>query len=203
MDRRIAQVRKQLADSGNQAPPYQILQKQVLERLVMDRLQIQVAESTGIFVSEEQLNTTISDMAKRNNLTLREFRDAIQQDGYDYALFREQIREQLVISQVRQQNVLNRVVVSERDVDNVLSMQAKLGSEDFEYKLSHILIATPEGASAAAIADARNRAQTVLQRLRDGADFAQLAIAESDGQRALVRLLPRTAARNALRDDRR
>ena len=185
LDRRIDQVRKQLADAGNQAPPYQILQKQVLERLVMARLQLQVAEQTGISISEEQLNTTISDMANRNDLTLREFRDAIQQDGYDWALFREQIREQLVISQVRQQNVFNRIVVSERDITLVLSMQAKLGSEDSEYQLSHILIATPEGASAQAIADTKNRAESVLQRLRAGEDFAQLAVGESDGQRAL------------------
>ena len=185
MDRRIEQVRKQLTDSGNQAPPYQILQKQVLDRLVLDRLQLQVAERTGIIVSEEQLNSTISDMAKRNGLTLRQFRDAIRQDGYDYSLFREQIREQLVINQVRQQNVLNRVVVSDRDVDNFLAMQAKLGSADFEYRLSHILIATPEGASAAAIADTRDRAQSVLQRLHDGKDFAEVAVGASDGQRAL------------------
>ena len=124
-------------------------------------------------------------MAKRNGLTLRQFRDAIRQDGYDYSLFREQIREQLVINQVRQQNVLNRVVVSDRDVDNFLAMQAKLGSADFEYRLSHILIATPEGASAAAIADTRDRAQSVLQRLHDGKDFAEVAVGASDGQRAL------------------
>ena len=98
--------------------------KQVLERLVMDRLQLQVAEQTGIFVSEERLNTTVSDMAKRNNLSLREFRDAIRQGRLRLCLVPEQIREQLVISQVRQQNVLNRVVVSERDVEDVQSMQA-------------------------------------------------------------------------------
>lgn len=184
LDRRIEQVRTQIQDSGAQAPPYQILQKQVLDRLVLDRLQIQLAETTGIIVSEEQLNQTMSDMARRNNLTLREFRDAIRQDGYDYSLFREQIREQLVISQVRQQYVLNRVVVSERDVDNFLAMQEKLGSADFEYRLSHILIATPEGASAAAIAETRDRAQSVLQRLQDGETFGQIAVSESDGQRA-------------------
>ena len=170
LDRRIDQVRKQLADAGNQAPPYQILQKQVLERLVMDRLQLQVAEQTGIFVSEERLNTTVSDMAKRNNLSLREFRDAIRQDGYDFALFREQIREQLVISQVRQQNVLNRVVVSERDVEDVQSMQAKLGSEDFEYRLNHILIATPRSGFSAGYCGhqdpRRDRSAAITRRRR-------------------------------------
>ena len=185
LDRRIDQVRKQLADSGSQAPPYQILQKQVLDRLVVDRLQIQVAEQTGIFITEDQVNSTLSGMAERAGLSLREFRDAIRQDGYDYPLFREQIREQLLIAQVRQIHVGDRVVVSERDVDNFLSMQAALGAEDFEYRLSHILVATPEGASAADIASTMERAEQVLRRLHDGEEFRQVAVGESDGQRAL------------------
>ena len=185
LDRRIDQVRNQLIDAGSTAPPYPILQKQVLERLVIERLQIQVAAQTGIFITEEDLNATISGMAQRSGLSLRNFRDAIRQDGYDYPLFREQIREQLLISRVRQFHVSNRIIVSERDVDNFLSMQAKLGSEDFEYHLRHILIATPEGASSSEIAEAKARAQKVLQLLKNGAAFRQVAVAESDGQRAL------------------
>ena len=157
LDRRIAQVRKQLTDAGNPAPPYQVLQKQVLERLVMDRLQTQVAAQTGIVITEDQLNTAMSDMAERAGLSLRSFRDAIRQDGYDYPLFREQIREQLLIGQARQIHVSDQIVVSERDVTNFLSMQAKLGDSDFEYRLSHILIATPEGASATDIARSKER----------------------------------------------
>ena len=185
LDRRIEQVLKQIEDAGNQAPPYQILQKQVLERLIVDRLQIQMADQSGIFISDEQLNAAMSDMAQRSGLDLRGFRDAIRSGGYDYTLFREQTREQLLIARVRQIFVGDRVVVSDRDIENHLLMQANLGNEDFEYRLSHILIATPEGASAEAIADTRARAEGALARLQAGEDFAQIALRESDGQRAL------------------
>ena len=185
LDQRIAQVKKQLQGTGNQAPPYQILQKQVLERLVIERLQIQVATQTGIFITEEDLNATISGMAQRSGLSLRDFRDAIRQDGYDYALFREQIREQLLIARARQLHINDRIFVSERDVDNFLSMQAKLGTADLKYYISHILIATPEGASTVDIANSKSRAEKILQRLKNGEEFRQLAVAESNGQRAL------------------
>ena len=185
LDRRIDQVRIQLADSGTPTPPYQVLQKQVLERLIMERLQLQVADLTGIRVSDDLLNAAINDMARANGLTLRQFREVLRQDNYDFAQFREEVRVQLIINQVRQRNVSDRIVVSDRDVDNFLSMQARLGAQDFEYRLSHILIATPEGASSSDIAAAREKVSQVLEHLRNGTDFAEVAVSESHGQQAL------------------
>ncbi len=185
LDNRIEQVQAQLADAGTRAPPYQILQKQVLERLIIDRLQLQVADRTGIRIDESALNAAVANMARKNGLSVREFRDVLENDGYDFAEFRAQVRNRIRISQVRQRNVGDRVVVSNRDVDSFLAMQAKQGPADNEYHLSHILLALPDGASPEQIAKTRARAGELLQRLRDGANFAEMAVAESDGQRAL------------------
>ena len=185
LDRRVEQVRAQLQNTGTPSPPRQVLEKQVLERVIMDRLQLQVADEVGIRVSEEQLNAAISDMASANNITLRQFRDVLRRDGIDFSLFREQIRDQIRINQVRRRNVGERIIVSDREVDNFLSTQETLGSPDLEYHLGHILIATPQAASTEDLAAAQARAQEVLDRLRAGEDFGQMAASYSDGQQAL------------------
>ena len=185
LDERVEQVRAQLEVSGTPSPPYQVLEKQVLERVIMDRLQLQVADSSGIRISEEQLNAAVSDMAATNGLTLRQFRDVLRRDGYDFAQFREQIRDQIRISQVRQRNIGDRIIVSDREIDNFLTMRTKLGATDLEYHLAHILLATPEGASAADIKAARDAALSVLSRLDEGADFGEMAVTYSHGQQAL------------------
>ena len=185
LDNRVAQVRAQLQISGTPSPPYQVLQKQVLERVIIDRLQLQVADSSGIRISEEQLNSAVSEIASANGLTLREFRDVLRRDGYDFTQFREQIRDKIRISQVRQRNIGDRVIVSDREIDNFLVMQRKLGAPDLEYHLGHILLATPEAASAADIAAARSAAQEVLARLQGGANFGEMAVTYSHGRQAL------------------
>jgi peptidyl-prolyl cis-trans isomerase SurA len=185
LDRRIEQVRSQLADSGTAPPPDDVLQKQVLERLIMDRLQLQVADRSGIQIDDQTLNDAISDMAAKNGLTLREFRDVLDRDGYDFGQFREEVRDQIAINQVRQREVGDRIVVSERDVENFLAMQAKQGSTDFEYRMAQILIGTADGATPEEIAEKEREAREVLAELRDGADFAETAVAVSDGQQAL------------------
>ncbi len=185
LEERIREVRSQLTSSGTSPPPYQVLQKQVLERLIIERLQLQVADRTGIRVDDNALNAAIADMAQKNNLSLRDFRDILRRDGYDFAEFREQVRDQMRIAQVRQRNVGDRIVVSERDVDNFLANQSNRSAPDREYHIAHILVALPEGASAEEIAQAKQRAEGIVARLRGGDDFAQTAVAMSDGQQAL------------------
>ncbi len=185
LEERIREVRSQLTSSGTSPPPYHALQKQVLERLIIERLQLQVADRTGIRVDDNALNAAIADMAQKNNLSLRDFRDILRRDGYDFAEFREQVRDQMRIAQVRQRNVGDRIVVSERDVDNFLANQSNRSAPDREYHIAHILVALPEGASAEEIAQAKQRAEGIVARLRGGDDFAQTAVAMSDGQQAL------------------
>ncbi len=185
LDEQLRQVRAQLAESGTPPPPVAVLEKQVLERLILGRLQMQIAESSGIRINDEELNATVARIAQSNGLSIREFRDILERDGYNFSQFREQIREELLISQVRTRSVESRITVSNRDVENFLAMQSRQGEQADEYRLLHILIALPEGASPEQIGAAKEKAQSVLDELNAGADFSELAVAVSDGQRAL------------------
>jgi len=182
---RMRVVIEQLEKSGVPAPPRDVLEKQVLEQLILDRLQMQIAASTGIRVDDEALNRQIADIARRNNLTLREFRDILQRDGFVFAAFREEIRRELVKSRVQQRQVQDRVQVTDRDIDNFLATRDKQGGENPEYRLGHILVAVPDGASPEELADAKDEAEDIIARLRAGANFGRTAAAESDGQQAL------------------
>ena len=185
LETRIRVVIEQLENSGVPAPPRDVLEKQVLEQLILDRLQMQIAEQTGIRVDDETLNRQIADIARRNNLTLREFRDILERDGYVFSAFREEIRNQLIKTRVQQRQLQDRVQVTDRDIDNYLATRKKQGGENPEYRLGHILVAVSDGASPEELADARARAEDILARLREGANFGRMAAAESDGQQAL------------------
>ena len=182
---RMRVVIEQLENSGVPAPPRDVLEKQVLEQLILDRLQMQIATRTGIRVDDEALNRQIADIARRNNLTLREFRDILERDGFVFATFREEIRKELMKSRVQQRQVQDRVQVTDRDIDNYLATRDKQGGEDPEYRLGHILVAVPDGASPEELADARDEADDIVARLQAGANFGRTAAAESDGQQAL------------------
>lgn len=182
---RLRAVIDQLQNAGVPAPPEDVLKKQVLEQLILDRLQLQLAEGTGIRVDDETLNRQIADIARQNQLSLREFRDILQRDGYDFAAFREEIRNELIKSRVQQRQVQDRVQITERDIDNFIATQAKQGSNIPEYRVGHILIAVPDGASPEQLAEAKQRAEDIVERLRAGANFGRIAAAESDGRQAL------------------
>lgn len=185
METRMRVVIEQLENSGVPAPPRDVLEKQVLEQLILDRLQMQIATNTGIRVDDETLNRQIAEIARQNNLTLREFRDILERDGYVFAAFREEIRNQLIKTRVQQRQVQDRVQVTERDIDNYLATREKQGGENPEYRLGHILIAVPDGASPEELAEAKDQAQDIVARLRAGANFGRTAAAESHGQQAL------------------
>jgi peptidyl-prolyl cis-trans isomerase SurA len=182
---RMRSVIEQLEKAGVPAPPRDVLEKQVLEQLILDRLQMQIAESTGIRVDDETLNRQIADIARQNNLSLREFRDILERDGFDFGLFREEIRKELIKSRVQQRQVKDRVQVTDRDIDNYLAMQANLGGDNPEYRVGHILVAVPDGASPEQLAAAREKIEDIVARLKAGANFGRTAAAESDGRQAL------------------
>lgn len=168
-----------------QLPPRSVIRKQVLDRLIVENLQLQMAERTGIRVDDETLNTNLRTMARQNNMSLADFREALERDGIDYVSFREQLRNQITMARIRQEMVDNRVNVTEQDVDNLLANAAAHNDENREYRLSHILISVPEAASPQQIQTAKKRAEDILALLQAGADFSQTAIAESDAQQAL------------------
>jgi len=182
---RSAMVISQLQTQQAELPPRSALQKQVLDRLILENLQLQLAERNGIRIDDEKLNNNMRKLAKQNDMSLSEFRETLEQDGYDYVAFREQFRNQITINQIRQEMVENRVEVTAQEVDHLLATAASFNDQNREYHLAHILVSTPEAASPEQLQKAKKRTDDMLARLRDGADFEQMAIAESDGQQAL------------------
>ena len=182
---RVRTVVEQLENSGVPAPPGDVLEKQVLEQLIIDRLQMQIAADTGIRIDDESLNRQIADIARQNNLSLRQFRDVLKRDGYDFAAFREEIRNELIKSRVQQRQVQSRVQVTARDIDNFLATREKQGGNTADYRIGHILVAVPDGASPEQLAEARDEIEDILARLNAGANFGRTAAAESDGRQAL------------------
>ena len=187
LEARIGRVRNELSRSGTALPPEDGLRRQVLERLILLRIQLQLARDAGIRIEDERLNRTLLRIAEQNELSLREFRDVLERDGYDFAKFREDVREEIMISEIRKRRVENQVRISQRDVDHYLATMEGRGAEADrdQYRIGHILIAVPDGASSEEIADAHARAGQVRDDLRAGADFAAMAVTHSDGQQAL------------------
>lgn len=175
----------QLEQQNAQLPPRSALRKQVLDRLIIENLQLQMAARSGIRIDDETLNRNLRTMAKQNEMTLDEFRQVLEKDGFNYVAFREQFRKQLTMNRIRQQMVDNRVDVTEQEVDHLLATAASFSDQNREYRLAHILVSVPEAASPEQVQAGRERVEDILARLRAGTDFAQTAIAESDGQQAL------------------
>lgn len=185
LDLRIALVTDQILAQGVQVPPADVLRQQVLDRLIMDSLQLQIAEMQGLRVSDRQLNETLENIAAQNGMTLSEFRDALIAEGQDYAQAREQIRRELLVSQVQQSNVNRRIQITEQEVRNFLNSDAARQQSRAEFLLSNILIGLPSQASPQDIQQAERRAQEIYQQLTDGAVFADLAVLASSAPNAL------------------
>lgn len=179
----VLNIRSQ--DASGRLPPEHVMRNQVLDRMVLEEIQLQQAERAGIRVDDTSLNETLISIARQNNLSLEQFAEAVRADGIDWARFREEIRRDLVINQLRQRRVNQRVRVTDREVDRFLS--SELGRQLFEeeYRLAHILIAVPDGASPEEVRSAEGEAQQVLANLENGASFREQAITHSDGQLAL------------------
>lgn len=178
-------VRQQIRQRDAAMPPSDVLRKQVLERLIMQRLQIQEADKVGIRVGDDALNAALKQIADNNQLTLRQFRDVLEEDGYDFSLFRETIRDEMIISRLRKSQVEDRVVVSDREVDNFLATQKVQEGGQVQYELQHILISLPEAAAPEEVQSAQEKLEKVQTLLNEGGNFAQIAAGYSDGQNAL------------------
>jgi peptidyl-prolyl cis-trans isomerase SurA len=185
LDAEIEVISEKLHEQKLELPPQNVLRQQVLERLVLQEIQLQRATRAGIKVTDETLNAALQDVAKRNNLTLSQLPDALQQQGLDYPTYRDSVRKDITLSLLRQRDVLQHISITPREIDQYLEKQAKTPSEHNEYNVSHILIAVGQEASQTQLDAAAKRAQEVYERAKGGEDFAKLAVAYSNSQTAL------------------
>lgn len=185
LDERIATITQQLQQQRRPLPPASILRSQILERMIVERAQLQEAQALGIQIDDDTLNQTLRRIADENKLALNEFRNILERDGYEFARFREDIRRELTVRRLQERQVQSRILVSEQDVEQFLSTQDASAARNLEFRIAQILVAVPEAATPAQLEKARERVQEVEAKLAAGEDFASLAVAYSDGQQAL------------------
>ena len=186
LDQRVHEVQQTIAKRGGaNMPPADILQKQVLERLIVENLQLQIGDRSGVRITDEELNQAIANIAQRNKMSVTQFQAALTHDGLSYQDARDQIRREMIISRVRQRRVAERIQVSEQEVKNFLASDLGKAQLSEEFHLANILVATPESASSEAIQAAAKKAGDLYAKLKQGADFGQLAVANSGSDNAL------------------
>lgn len=182
---RIKTVTRNLQSQNVPLPPADVLRQQVLERLVNEAVQMQLAQDTGIRIDDNQLDRSMERISQQNNMTPTQFRATLEKDGMDYRKFREDIRTEIAMSRLREREVDSRVVVSDAEVENLLSQQKAKSQSELEFNMSHVLVQVPENASPTQIQERRARAEKALADLEKGAKFAQVAASFSDAQDAL------------------
>jgi peptidyl-prolyl cis-trans isomerase SurA len=185
LDDQIAIVSERLRAQKLELPPQNVLRQQVLERLVLQEIEAQRAGKAGLKVPDETLNAALTDVAQRNGIPLSQLPEALQSQGIDYAAYREEMRKELTLGLLRQRDVLQRISITPREIDQYLEKQTKTPSADREYNVSHILIPVPQEATPTQLEEAAKRAQDVSTRAKGGEDFAKLALAYSKSQTAL------------------
>ena len=181
----VASAQRQLQRQGTPLPERGLLERQMLERLILDKAQTQLARDKGIRVDELQLDRAVQRVVQSNNMSLADFRRALERDNVPFQEWREELREQIVMNRLREREVDDRIQVSDTEIDLFLAeLQAKPDTR-VEYQISHILVRVPEQATPERIEAARARAQKALDAVRAGADFASLAASYSDASDAL------------------
>lgn len=166
-------------------PPPDVLKRQVLERMIIDRAQVQQARETGVRVDDQTVNAAIARIAEQNNMSLPQFRARLEQDGVTFARFREDVREDILTSRLRDREVDNRIQISEAEVDNFIAEQAGVAADAVEFNIAQILLRVPDNADTRRIEELRARAEDLATQARGGADFARLAASFSAGAEAL------------------
>jgi len=182
---KVRYYENQIRLSNGSVSDMESLRKQVLERMIRDRVQLQQAAQLGIQIDDINLNRMIDAMAKKNNISLNELRTTLEQEGIDFSDFRNQTREELIVQELQKRMVADKVNVTSQEVKQFIESNTKQESSANEYHLLHILVATPESASPDDIQLAQGEAQELYSQLKQGADFKQLAIRVSDGSNAL------------------
>jgi peptidyl-prolyl cis-trans isomerase SurA len=187
VDDQINLIMGRLRDQKAQLPSAEVVHQQVLERLVLQEIQLQRANRLGVQVSDEMLNEALRDVAKRNGLAFEQMPDALASQGVDYSSYRDDMRREIAISMLRQRDVYPRIYVSPRELDQALARQSTQVDENAEFDVSHILLSLPESATAEQMARVEKLATEIHDRAKAGEDFGQLALTYSQSQSALER----------------
>ena len=185
LDEQVAVITERLQQQRTALPDSDTLRKQVLDRLIVQEVQMQRANRVGIKVGDEQLNAALTEIAQRNNIRLADLPRALAQQGIDYAGFRDNIRKEITLTQLRQRDVIGKINVTPRELEQFIERQKRMPSETTEYNVSHILIAVPQEASQAQVDELAKRAQDIYDRANGTEDFSRLAVAYSNSQTAL------------------
>jgi peptidyl-prolyl cis-trans isomerase SurA len=187
VDAQVSVISQRLREQGGQQPPERVLRQQVLERLVLQEIQLQRARRLGVNVADEMLNATLRDVAQRNGIPFDQMPAVLAGQGIDYAAYRDEMRKEMTLTLLRQRDVLPRIYVSPRELEQALERQSSQANQNVEYDVSHILLALPESATADQMQQVERRAEDIYQRAAGGEDFGQLALAFSQAQSALER----------------
>jgi peptidyl-prolyl cis-trans isomerase SurA len=185
LKREVVAIVQKLQASNTQMPPDYVIKKQVLEKMIMEKLQRHLAERAGINLSEEMLTNSATDIAQRNNMSLEQFKEELQKQGMSYAAFLENMKNEIVINQLRGKEIGERIKVTDREIEHFIETEDKGGDGIGQFHLGHILIAVKEGASAETIRKAIDKAEKLVKDLRAGQDFAKTAASASDDENAL------------------
>jgi peptidyl-prolyl cis-trans isomerase SurA len=181
----MQRIVQRLEAQGTQTPPMGTLAGQVLERLVINRIQLQRAERLGIKISDETLNVALGNVAQRNNTTLSELPTMLAREGVDYTSYRAEMRDQLAIEQLRQRDVAGRIGITPRELDEYLERQEGRAFQNQEFNLSQILISISASATAEEVEAAEKEITDIYEKLQAGESFVEMAITHSEGQKSL------------------
>ena len=184
---RIALIEQRMKRQNMQMPPRDVLQKQLLERMIVTRAQMQLARENGIRIDDIMLDRAVARIAEQNQLSVQAFRDQLEREGLSFARFREEIREEITLQRLREREVDNKLQIAESEIDNYLA--ASTGKPEVsqqELNIAQILVRVPENASPQQIAERRKRAETAIAQLKSGTDFAKVAASFSDAGDALT-----------------
>lgn len=185
VDGLMQSVKLNAGQAGQQLPDDATLRHQILERLIMDQIILQMGQKMGVKITDEQLDQAIANIAKQNNMTMDQMRSRLAYDGLNYSTYRNQIRKEMIISEVRSNEVRRRITVLPQEVDALAKQIGTQNDASTELNLSHILIALPENPTSEQVNDAQRQAESIVEEARNGADFGKLAITYSADQQAL------------------
>ena len=185
LDAQVEVIAERVRESGEPMPPMDVLREQILERLIVNRIQLQRADRMGIRISDEVLNNALADVAGRNGIPFEALPQTLASQGIEYSLYRADMREQMAMDQLRQIDVFRRINVTERELEQCMAKSTESFGANAEFNLSHILVGVSAAATSAEFSASEEKADALYNQLTEGADFANMALTRSDSETSL------------------